>query len=865
MLGQVVSHYKILEKLGEGGMGVVYKAEDTKLKRTVALKFLPPELTRDEEAKERFVQEAQAASALEHSNICNIHEIAETDDGQLFICMAYYEGETLKNRIERGPLKIEEAIDIGGQVAQGLGEAHGHGIVHRDIKPANILLTKSGVAKIVDFGLAKLSRRTKLTKAGSTVGTAAYMSPEQARGEEVDARTDIWSLGTVVYEMITGQVPFKGEYENAVLYSILNEKPEPMTALRTGVPMELERVVQKCLSRDPRDRYQHMDELLVDLRSCSKGTSQIGAQTQPPVGPVRRRKKLFWYGAAAVLIALALIAYFLVPREERPASRLKMIAVLPFENLGAAEDESFADGLTEEITSRLSSISKLGVISRTSSIQYKKTSKTLPVVAKELGVDYILEGTIRWVKTGGSQRIRITPQLIKVSGDVHLWADNIDRTLDDIFAIQTEIATRVVKSLDIVLGEGEKRSIEAIPTKNLEAYQAYLRGLSFYGRTERPNVEMGIEMFHRAVQLDSTFALAYAQLSLAHLTYYWLGYEHTKEHLSVAKECLDRAFALQGQLPEAYIALGHYYYWGYRNYDRALEAFEVAEKKLPNNSDVHAAVARIWRRQGKFEQAAERLKKAFELDPQSSYLAWQIGVTLSALGVYADAGAYFDRSISLLPDQGISYIGKAWMYVTWLGDTKKCRSELERVPTQHHPWGDLTYLDIYERNYQSALDRLDHAPVSTSEDISGVTPVSQLRGLVYKLMNDQLRSRASFDSARVFLESEIKKRPDDYRLHSSLGIVYAGLGRLEEAVREAELAVEQLPISLDAFFGVYPLVSLAQVYVMVGKYDAALDKLEYLMSLHAPKYITAHILRLDPMYDPLRSNPRFQALLAKGK
>ncbi|NLP10776.1 tetratricopeptide repeat protein, partial [bacterium] len=291
----------------------------------------------------------------------------------------------------------------------------------------------------------------------------------------------------------------------------------------------------------------------------------------------------------------------------------------------------------------------------------------------------------------------------------------------------------------------------------------------------------------------------------------------------------------------------------------------VAEKKLPNNSEVFARIAAIWRRQGKFEAAAERLKKAFELDPQAADLPWQIGMTCWALGMYADAEVYFDRSISLLPDQGMSYIAKASIYISWRGDTKKSRSELERVPTQYHPWADLTWLDIYERNYHTALDRLDHAPVSTIEDFSSVTPVSQLRGLVYRFMNDSVRSHASFDSARVILESEIKMRPDDFRLHKSLGIVYAGLGRPEAAVREAELAVEQLPISRDAFFGVNPLISLAQVYIMVGKYDAALEKLEFLMSLHAPKWITAPILRLNPIYDPLRSNPRFQKLVSKGE
>ncbi|MDP2886256.1 MAG: protein kinase [Ignavibacteria bacterium] len=869
MIGQTISHYRIVEKLGGGGMGIVYKAQDTRLKRTVALKFLPPDLTRDEEAKTRFVHEAQAASALQHNNICTLHDIDETADGpqgaeQMFIVMDCYEGETVKKKIERGPLKIEEAIDVAIQIAQGLEEAHKHHIIHRDVKPANVLVTTGGVVKIVDFGLAKLAGQTVLTKSGSTVGTAAYMSPEQTRGEAVDARTDIWSLGVLLYEMVTGQRPFKGEYDNAVLYSILNVHAEPMTALGTAVPMELERIVQKCLSKEPSDRYQHVDELLVDLRSCRSGTSQVGAQTPRPAVQIRRSKRVFWYGAAAGLIALSLVAYFLAPREERPASHLKMIAVLPFANLGSAGDESFADGLTDEIATRLGSISKLGVISRTSSVQYKKTSKSLPVIAKELGVDYVLEGTIRWDKTGSNQRIRITPRLITAAGDVPLWNDNIDRTLDDIFVVQTEIATKVVKALNIVLSESEKRVIEASPTKNLEAYEAYVRGLSFTRREERPNVKMAIEMFHRAVQLDSTFALAYARLSYSHLSYYWFGYDRSEERLSAGKKALERAFALQGDLPEAYIVLGYYYYWRY-HYDQALEAFAAAEQKLPNDSRVLPYVAYIWRRQGKFEAAAARLKKAFELDPQAADIPWVLGATLAQLGIYPDAEVYYERCISLLPDQDRAYRYKAAMYLRWLGDTKKSRSELERVPTQYQPWVDLTWLDIYERNYQSALSCLDHAPVRALEEQGSVTTVSQLRGLVCRFMNDPVRSRVSFDSARVFLETEIKKRPDDHRLHESLGIVYAGLGRAVDAVREAELAVQQLPITLDAIFGIYPLISLAQVYTMVGKYDAALDKLEYLVSLHAPKYITAPILRLDPTYDPLRSNPRFQALLAKAE
>jgi Tol biopolymer transport system component len=321
MIGQTISHYKILEKLGEGGMGVVYKAEDTKLKRTVALKFLPPELTRDEEAKERFVHEAQAASALEHNNICNIHEIAETDDSQLFICMAYYEGETLKKRIETGPMMIEEALDVAIQVASGLTKAHDSGIVHRDTKPANVIITKDGVAKILDFGLAKLGGRTLLTKSGTTLGTVAYMSPEQARGEMADHRADIWSLGVVMYEMLTGQRPFRGEYEQAVIYSLLNVEPEPVTSLRTGVPLELEIVIKKCLEKDASNRYQRADEVLADLRRVKGETSKVTpSRTAAPrlareVRKKRKTRSMVYVGAAAILIVAAVALYLLL----RPA------------------------------------------------------------------------------------------------------------------------------------------------------------------------------------------------------------------------------------------------------------------------------------------------------------------------------------------------------------------------------------------------------------------------------------------------------------------------------------------------------------------------------------------------------------------
>jgi serine/threonine protein kinase/tetratricopeptide (TPR) repeat protein len=862
MIGKIISHYEILEKLGEGGMGVVYKARDMKLDRFVALKFLPPGVTRDHSAKQRFVQEAKAASTLQHPNICVVYDIDETPDAQTFISMEYLESETLEEAIRHGSLKIEQALDLSIQIAQGLAEAHHHGIVHRDIKPANILLTKRGAAKIVDFGLAKLATQTALTRPGVAVGTAAYMSPEQSTGNPVDERTDIWSLGVVLYEMIAGRRPFAGEYDNAILYSILNVQPEPISAIRTGVPTDLDPVVRRCLAKEPRERYQHVDELLADLHSCLKGTSPLPARRPLHRTPGWGRiTQLALVGAGAIV--LGILAYVLFPRISPTPPRLKKIAVLPFENLGPSEDEFFADGLTNEITSRLSSIHGLGVISRTSSMQYKKTSKTLPVVGKELGVDYVLEGTIRWEKVGESQRIRITPELIQISGDVHLWADNFDRTLDDIFAVQTEISTTVVKYLDIVLGESESRAINTIPTKNLEAYETYLRGLSYSSRFERPNLEMALEMFGHAVKLDSSFAVAYAEMSMAHLLMYWFGFDHTSERFAMAKEALDRAFALRRDLPEAYLALGYVYLFATRDYAKARESFESAERMLPNNSRALEALAYVSRREGSFETAIKQLKQSFELDPQNANLPLEIGNTLRMLGEYSDAERYLDQSISLLPDQTVAYVLEAEIDLLWHGDTKKSRSNLERIPAQYRPWLNFLWLDIYDRAYQSALNRLTQVPEAVHEDDFSVIPVSLLRGMVFRFMNDPLHSRTSFDSARTYLEVEARKRPEDHRIHSSLGIVYAGLGQKDAAIREADLAAGQLPLSRDAWAGVIPAVTQAQVYTMAGKYDEAVDRLDTLLSTPASREITPHILRLDPTYDPLRGNPRFLSLLAK--
>jgi serine/threonine-protein kinase len=508
MIGKTISHYKIIEKLGTGGMGIVYKAQDLKLDRFVALKFLPPHLTSSEDEKQRFIHEAKAASSLDHNNICAIHEIDETEDGQLFISMAYYEGETLDKKIKEKPLPIDEAIGIVLQIAQGLATAHEREIVHRDIKPANIMLTKKGVVKVLDFGLAKLSTQTKLTKESTTLGTVSYMSPEQAKGEEVDHKTDIWSLGVIIYEMLTGQLPFKGEYESAVLYSIINDTQEPITGLRSGVPMELERIINKCLQKNSAERYQHVDELIVDLQGFKKSEStEIPTIKEPPM----KRPKSVILSIVFISIFILIVAgyYIIIQQGDKSETGWQnSIAVLPFDNISNdPEQEYFCDGMTEQIISNLAKLPQLKVISRTSVMKFKATDKTLPEIGKELNVAHVLEGSVR--KFG--DRIRVTAQLIGTKDDFHIWTENYDREYKELFNVQDEVSEAIATNLLANLSLQDIAVVKMKRPSNTEAYEYYMQGRYFHINKffYSDNIEdffTSERMFKKAIKLDPNYA-----------------------------------------------------------------------------------------------------------------------------------------------------------------------------------------------------------------------------------------------------------------------------------------------------------------------------------------------------------------------
>jgi len=577
MIGKTVSHYKILEKLGEGGMGIIYKAEDTTLGRTVALKFLPPELTRDPAAKERFIHEARAASALDHPNICTMYEIAETQDGQTFMAMAYYEGEDLKTKIERGPLKLDEALDIVVQIAQGLAKAHGRGIVHRDIKPANMLITKDGLVKIVDFGLAKLAG-TKLTKTGVTLGTAQYMSPEQARGEEVDGRSDIFSLGTVLYEMLTGKHAFPGEYEQATLYAIINENPEPVTALRSGVPMEVEMVVDKCLQKNPEERYQSAPDLIADLlhlqRTIVAGKQAGRAVPSSAAGPARRIRRWHWAVLILSIAAVAVIAIVKVPsRGVRPTQ--KSIAVLPFVDLSPEKDQGyFCDGMTEAVINRLSNVRELKVPGRASAFAFKGKEHDIREIGEKLQVETVLEGSVQ--KSG--DRLRITTQLIKIADGYYLWSETYDRKVNDLFAIQDEISSAIVNALKLRITSGEKRKMSERPIDNVPAYECYLKAQDKIWQFSESSLDSAIQYLQKGIAIVGDNALLYSALALVYWQYVNIGVGQ-EDDIMKAESYAEKALALDPDFSMAHEVLASIYkdflgnpQEGVRHYKRALAA-----------------------------------------------------------------------------------------------------------------------------------------------------------------------------------------------------------------------------------------------------------------------------------------------------
>jgi serine/threonine protein kinase/tetratricopeptide (TPR) repeat protein len=870
----LADRYVLERELGRGGMATVYLAHDLRHDRPVALKVLHPDLAHAL-GPERFLREIKLAARLQHPHILSVHDSGETA-GHLWFTMPYVEGESLRDWLKREKqLPVEDGLRITTEAARALHYAHQHGVIHRDVKPENILLTRDGTTLLADFGIGRAlgmpAPGERLTETGVVVGTPVYMSPEQATGERVlDGRTDIYSLGVVLYEMLAGEPPYTGPTAQAIIARRFSGEVPNIRRLRPAVPEAVEQAVLKALAPVPADRFQTAAEFARALAGAARGTSALPQPPPPSSLPAKPRRGRPGIPTALAfglgLVAMASMGMLLWQRSHRAtepsAGGPKRLAVLPFQNIGRAEEEYFADGITEAVRGKLTALPGLRVTARSSSNEYKKTTEAPQQIGQELGVKYLLTGTVRWEKRPeGTSRVQVTPELIQVTTAEAKWQQPFDASVTDVFQVQADIAGRVAEALNLALGASEREQLAEKPTQNLAAYDAYLKGeetaQGIWG-VNPATLHRAADYYEQAVALDSGFVLAWAQLSRV-LSYAYFNGTPSAADADRARSAADRAVALSPNRVEGRIALGDYYRYIKADFAQALEQYTQGQRRAPNNADLLTGMALAQQGSGKWAEAVGYLQKAVALDPRSITAIRRLAFTQLWLRRYPEALEASDRALALGPTNLQALETKAMTHLAQ-EDLEAARRVIRAVPVGVEPTALVAYLGYYwdlfwllDEEQQRLLLRLTPSAFDNR----------WIWGLVlaqtYAHRGDQARARAYADSARLAFEEQLKLTPEDAQVHVLYGLALAYLGRKVQAVKEGERGLALRPVTKDAYQGAYIQHQLARIYLLVGEPEKALDRLEPLLKI--PYYLSPGWLKIDPNFAPLRGNRRFERLV----
>jgi serine/threonine protein kinase/Tfp pilus assembly protein PilF len=880
-------------ELGRGAMGVTYRATDTSLQRKVALKIIKTDIAeRSADARERFVREARAAAALRHEHIATVYQFGmRLETGQYFYAMELIEGETLDDRVRRaGPLDARTTIAIAQQVTSALAAAEKHGLVHRDLKPANLMLVKTDdaevtgsdqsrskrsrmralrksgiVVKIIDFGLAKALHTATDPKSlthDRFVGTPAFASPEQFEHSALDVRSDIYSLGETLWFALTGKTPFAGRTLSEIhLAQKSNVLPgEQLKAAH--VPHRLRSLLGSMLAFEPASR---------------PSTHELAARLQRSSPEARSTRRIRLALASAATLALGMSGLFVFQRLQIQHSAgagagadisEKSIAVLPFENLSdQKENIYFTDGVQDEIITGLSKVADLKVISRTSTLQYKSgVARNLRKIGKALGVAHLLEGTVQ--RTGG--RVRVSAQLINARTDSQVWAERYDRDLADVFAIESEVAEKIVAQLQAQISPVEKAAIGQKPTTDLAAYDLYTHAktlitTSGFSTPQLESLSEAVRLLNAAIELDPNFALAYYQLALAHDQLYFSGIDHSPARLSLAEAAIQSFTRLLPNSGEAHLALARHLYWGYLDYDRARKELSLAMKSLPNEATVFSFAGYIDRRQGRWNESTKNLERAAELDPRNTNVLQQLANSYVCLRRYADAERVLDRAIAVDPTDSNTRAFRAAIELRWHADPRPLRSVIESIVTTDPSEGkNIAELwleqSMCQRDPNEAARALAALPIDGCYEDRIPFPRAWCEGIVARLGNDKAAAQSAFTSARTEAAKLVEDQHDYPEGLCVLGMADAALGHKEDAIREGRRAVELLPVTKDSTIGAMLVKNLALIYAWTGEKGPALEQLS--VAAKIPGLLSYGELRLHPNWDPLRGDPRFDQIVA---